>query len=57
MPARDVNAYVKRNKNDAADAEAIVPHYFSHGALANRQGTLIGPMSLPVEIANGVEST
>ena len=23
MPARDVKAYVKRNKNDAADAEAI----------------------------------
>jgi transposase len=23
MPARDVMAYVKRNKNDAADAEAI----------------------------------
>ena len=23
MPAKDVNAYVKRNKNDAADAEAI----------------------------------
>jgi transposase len=23
MPAKDVKAYVKRNKNDAADAEAI----------------------------------
>jgi transposase len=23
MPAKDVRAYVKRNKNDAADAEAI----------------------------------
>ncbi len=23
MPARDVKAYVKRNKNDAADGEAI----------------------------------
>ncbi len=23
MPARDVKAYVKRNKSDAADAEAI----------------------------------
>ena len=23
MPAKDVNAYVKRKKNDAADAEAI----------------------------------
>ena len=23
MPAKDVSAYVKRNKNDAADAEAI----------------------------------
>ena len=55
MPARDVNAYVKRNKNDAADAEAIVPHCFSHGALASRQRTLIGSMSLRVGIANGVE--
>jgi transposase len=25
MPAKDVKAYVKRNKNDAADAEAIWP--------------------------------
>ena len=24
MPAKDVKAYVKRNKNDAADAEAIL---------------------------------
>ena len=32
MPARDVNAYVKRNKNDAADAEAIVSTAF-HMAL------------------------
>jgi transposase len=23
MPAKDVKAYIKRNKNDAADAEAI----------------------------------
>jgi len=23
MPAKDVKAYVKRNKNDAADADAI----------------------------------
>ena len=53
MPARDVNAYVKRNKNDAADAEAIVPHCFSHGALASRQGTLIGSMSLRVGTQTG----
>jgi hypothetical protein len=25
MPAKDVKAYVKRNKNDAADAEEIDP--------------------------------
>ena len=27
MPARAVKAYVKRNKNDAADAEAICERY------------------------------
>ena len=57
MPSRDVNAYVKRNTNDVADAKAIVLHCFSHGALASRQGTLIGSMSLRVGIANGVDST
>ena len=57
MPSRDVNAYVKRNTNDVADAKAIVLHCFSHGALASRQGTLIGSMSLRVGIANGADST
>jgi transposase len=29
MPAKDVKAYVKRNKNDAADAEAIYVRRFA----------------------------
>ena len=53
MPAKDVKAYVKRNKNDAADAEAIceavrrptmrfvrfhpIDSRFSHRAGASRQ--------------------
>ena len=31
MPAKDVKAYVKRNKNDAADAEAIWRIWLSSG--------------------------
>jgi transposase len=34
MPAKDVKAYVKRNKNDAADAEAICE------ALANKMARI-----------------
>jgi transposase len=32
MPAKDVKAYVKRNKNDAADAEAICEADLAHDA-------------------------
>jgi transposase len=31
MPAKDVKAYVKRNKNDAAGAEAICEANLVHG--------------------------
>jgi transposase len=47
MPAKDVKAYVKRNKNDAADAEAICEAVrrptmrFVQIKLAEQQGQLM----------------
>ena len=47
MPAKDVKAYVKRNKNDAADAEAICEVVrrptmrFVHPKSAEQQGRLM----------------
>jgi transposase len=47
MPAKDVKAYVKRNKNDAADAEAICEAVrrptmrFVHPKSAEQQGRLM----------------
>src|SRR5947209_8176518 len=47
MPAKDVKAYVKRNKNDAADAEAICEAVgrprmrFVRGKSAEQQGRLM----------------
>jgi transposase len=47
MPAKDVKAYVKRNKNDAADAEAICEAVrrptmrFVHAKSAEQQGRLM----------------
>jgi transposase len=47
MPAKDVKAYVKRNKNDAADAEAICEAVrrptmrFVEGKSAEQQGRLM----------------
>jgi len=46
MPAKDVKAYVKRNKNDAADAEAICeavrrPMRFVRAKSAEQQGRLM----------------
>src|SRR5246500_4325411 len=47
MPAKDVKAYVKRNKNDAADAEAICeavrrpPTRFVRAKSAEQQGRLM----------------
>ena len=54
MPAKDVKAYVKRNKNDAADAEAICE--------AVRRPTMrfvpvkIGRAAGPVDAASGARS-
>src|SRR4029453_7875369 len=53
MPAKDVKAYVKRNKNDAADAEAICEAVrrptmrFVQVKSAEQQGRLMQHQSLP----------
>ena len=48
MPAKDVKAYVKRNKNDAADAEAICEGSASsdHAVCANQVGRAAGPVDV-----------
>ena len=48
MPAKDVKAYVKRNKNDAADAEAICE--------AVRSTVEVGRATGPVDAASGTRS-
>ena len=42
MPAKDVKAYVKRNKNDAADAEAICE--------AVRRPTIVGAIAIAATV-------
>jgi transposase len=53
MPAKDVKAYVKRNKNDAADAEAICeavrrPTGFSAAAATKPE---MAPLNAPAALA------
>ena len=58
MPAKDVKAYVKRNKNDAADAEAICEAVrrptvrFVRPKSAEEQGRLIGHRSMTCDAPN-----